>query len=592
MIAKIYLILVLFLGVHLHADDNASCLNVRIADTGWSDVSATTAVAEIILSALGYKTNIFVLSLPVAYMGLRNKDLDFFLGNWMPTQKQDIQVFLDEGSLKQIHQNLLGARFSLAVPDYVYEQGVHSFADLERHYKDFSGKIYGIEPGNDGNRLISAMIEKNAFGLKNWELVESSEQGMLVSVEQAVQNHEWIAFLAWAPHPMNITMNIHYLSGGDEYFGANFGAASVHTVTRSDYQQECPNLYNFLTRLTFTVEAENYLMNLMSNKGLSAQEAALVWLKDYEAIALDWLKGVKDSKGNSGAKAFLDVIQVEETKKAYALPIGEWIKNGLEILNKHFSVQFRYVSSTIESIISSFTAFLLTIHWLIFVLSFTILSFIVRRSYKLSLLILVGLLLIVNLALWKETLQTLVLVGMSTIISVSIGVPLGIWAAHRPVVYKVLRPLLDLMQTLPTFVYLIPTLILFGLGICPGLISTIIFAIAAPIRLTYLGISKTPHELKEAIIAFGASPWQRLVKVEIPSAWPSIMTGLSQCIMLSLSMVVIAALVGAEGLGEPVVRALNTVDIKLGCEAGLAIVIVAIILDRLLSGSIASSVGK
>jgi glycine betaine/proline transport system permease protein len=191
-----------------------------------------------------------------------------------------------------------------------------------------------------------------------------------------------------------------------------------------------------------------------------------------------------------------------------------------------------------------------------------------------------SLLLVVNLGLWEETMQTLTLVVFSTLLCMIIGVPVGIAAAHRPWLYTVVRPILDLMQTIPTFVYLIPALILFGLGVVPGLVATAIFAIAAPIRLTHLGVTSVPKPLMEAGIAFGASKWQLLTKVELPHALPTIMAGLTQCIMLSLSMVVIAALVGADGLGKPVVRALNTVNIAKGFEAGLAIVIMAILLDR------------
>jgi ABC-type proline/glycine betaine transport system permease subunit len=169
-------------------------------------------------------------------------------------------------------------------------------------------------------------------------------------------------------------------------------------------------------------------------------------------------------------------------------------------------------------------------------------------------------------------------------------VPIGIAAAHRPWLEAALRPLLDLMQTIPTFVYLIPTLILFGLGVVPGLISTVIFALPAPIRLTTLGVASVPRPLIEAGQAFGASRWQLLWKVEIPSALPSIMAGVTQCIMLSLSMVVIAALVGADGLGKPVVRALNSVNIADGFEAGLAIVIVAILGPGLINAMLAVAV--
>ncbi len=204
-----------------------------------------------------------------------------------------------------------------------------------------------------------------------------------------------------------------------------------------------------------------------------------------------------------------------------------------------------------------------------------------HRSVSLVVFIIASLLLILNLGYWQEMLETFVMVFSATTISVLIGVPLGIMAAHRPWVYTLMRPILDLMQTVPTFVYLIPTLVLFGLGVVPGLISTIIFAIAAPIRLTYLGVTRVPEELIEAGKAFGANRTKLLYKVELPAALPSIMAGITQCIMLSLSMVVIAALVGADGLGKPVVRALNTVNISQGFEAGLAIVLVAIILDRL-----------
>ena len=211
-----------------------------------------------------------------------------------------------------------------------------------------------------------------------------------------------------------------------------------------------------------------------------------------------------------------------------------------------------------------------------------------HRSIGLVIFVAASMLLIINLGYWVETIQTLVLVVSATTISVLVGVPIGIAAAHRPWLYTILRPILDLMQTIPTFVYLIPTLILFGLGYVPGLISTIIFAIAAPIRLTYLGISKVPTELVEAGLAFGCTKSKLLYKVELPAAMPNIMAGVTQCIMLSLSMVVIAALVGADGLGKPVVRALNTVNISQGFEAGIVIVLVAIMLDRICKSPSAS----
>ncbi|MEI7515863.1 MAG: choline ABC transporter permease subunit [Betaproteobacteria bacterium] len=263
------------------------------------------------------------------------------------------------------------------------------------------------------------------------------------------------------------------------------------------------------------------------------------------------------------------------------LPLGDSIAAGVERLTKGAPWLFDAVSEGLSALVLGFTGALLWVQPLLLIGVFTAVAWGLQRSLRLAAFVAAALLLIVNLGYWTETMETLSLVLFATVACVLIGVPIGIAAAHRPWLESGLRPLLDLMQTVPTFVYLIPTLILFGLGVVPGLISTVIFALPAPIRLTTLGIASVPRPLIEAGQAFGASRWQLLWKVEIPSALPTIMAGVTQCIMLSLSMVVIAALVGADGLGKPVVRALNSVNIADGFEAGLAIVIVAIVLDRL-----------
>ena len=265
----------------------------------------------------------------------------------------------------------------------------------------------------------------------------------------------------------------------------------------------------------------------------------------------------------------------------HKLPIGKTIKLGVDALNDHAAGFFDAVSTGLGTAINTIVDGLQAVPPLLLVLIFVGLTWLLHRRWQLALLVLVSGLLVINLGYWQETVETLALVVFSTAICMIVGVPLGIAAAHRPALFAALRPLLDLMQTIPTFVYLIPTLILFGLGVVPGIISTVIFALPAPIRLTHLGISSVPPTLIEAGEAFGATRWQLLRKVELPHAAPTIMAGLTQCIMLSLSMVVIAALVGAGGLGKPVVRALNTVNIAMGFEAGLAIVLLAIALDRI-----------
>ncbi len=266
---------------------------------------------------------------------------------------------------------------------------------------------------------------------------------------------------------------------------------------------------------------------------------------------------------------------------SFNIPLGEYIELFFDWLVDNTSGFFDAMAESLEWLINFSTDALTWMHPGAFIVVLALFAFWLHRSVGLVLYAVASLLLIWNLGYWVETMQTLSLVLYATLFCILLGLPIGIYAAHHPRLYTVLRPVLDLMQTVPPFVYLIPTLTLFGLGVVPGLISTIIFAIAAPVRLTYLGISEVPKEMVEAGQSFGATRSQLLWRIELPAAAANIAAGVTQCIMLSLSMVVIAALVGADGLGKPVVRALNTVDIASGFEAGLAIVLLAILLDRL-----------
>jgi len=264
------------------------------------------------------------------------------------------------------------------------------------------------------------------------------------------------------------------------------------------------------------------------------------------------------------------------------IPVGRTAANGFDWLQTHGEWFFDGLSDTLEALIESILWILQTPHPLLVIGAFVLLTWGLQRSWKTCLLVALGFVFIINQDYWEETTESLTLVLSACLVCMGLGVPIGIAAAHRPRLYRVMRPILDLMQTLPTFVYLIPAIVFFGIGLVPGLIATVIFVLPAPIRLTHLGIVSTPRPLLEAAEAFGATPFQTLVKVELPYAFPQIMTGLNQTIMLSLSMVVIAALVGADGLGVPVVRALNQVNTSLGFESGFIIVVVAIMLDRML----------
>jgi glycine betaine/proline transport system permease protein len=268
---------------------------------------------------------------------------------------------------------------------------------------------------------------------------------------------------------------------------------------------------------------------------------------------------------------------------SWKIPIGPWGKAVIDFIVAYFQWLFDALKVSLNFVVEGTTYLLLQIPPVLLAIALAGVAYWMRRSYYLAIAVLIGLLFIINQGLWKETVQTLVLVVAATALSMAIGVPLGIWAAHKPRVWAAMQPVLDLMQTMPTFVYLIPILILFGLGAAPALIVTIIFAMPAPVRMTYLGITSIPKPMIEAGESFGATKRQLLWKVELPAALPSIMAGLTQCIMLSLSMVVFATLIGAPSLGNPVNKALANRNIPLGIEAGLAIVILAIILDRALA---------
>jgi len=264
------------------------------------------------------------------------------------------------------------------------------------------------------------------------------------------------------------------------------------------------------------------------------------------------------------------------------IPVGATARDAFDWLQDNGAPVFDAIEAGLRGLIDAILWALQTPPPLLVIAVFTALTWAIQRRWQPCVIVALGLLFIVNQGYWRATTESLTLVLSACVVCMGVGVPIGIAAAHRPRLYAAMRPVLDLMQTLPTFVYLIPAIVFFGIGMVPGLIATVVFVLPAPIRLTHLGVSSTPQPLLEAARAFGATPGQTLWKVELPHAFPQIMAGLNQTIMLSLSMVVIAALVGASGLGVPVVRALNSVNTALGFEAGFVIVVVAIVLDRML----------
>ncbi|MGK6312502.1 choline ABC transporter substrate-binding protein [Neorhizobium sp. DT-125] len=294
---------VLVLATGAMAAEPEACGTVRFSDVGWTDITATTATASVLLKALGYETDVKVLSVPVTYSSLKNKDIDVFLGNWMPTQEADVRPYLTDKSVESFGPNLVGAKYTLATNAKGAELGIKDFKDIAKQKDALEGKIYGIEPGNDGNRLILGMVEKNTFDLGGFEVVESSEQGMLAQVARADKAGQPVVFLGWEPHPMNSNFKLTYLSGGDDVFGPNFGGAEVYTNVRAGFTDECPNVGAFIKNLKFSLSMENEIMGGILNDGDEPEDAATKWLKANGTAVEPWLAGVTTKDGKPGLEA-------------------------------------------------------------------------------------------------------------------------------------------------------------------------------------------------------------------------------------------------------------------------------------------------
>jgi glycine betaine/proline transport system substrate-binding protein len=295
---------VLFGASTAQADISDACKTVTFSDVGWTDITATTATASVMLDALGYNAKIELLSVPVTYTSLKNGDVDVFLGNWMPTMSADIKPYLEDGSVEKLKANLEGAKYTLAVSQAAYNAGLKSFQDIAKFKDELDGEIYGIEPGNDGNRLIQDMIDKNQFDLGGFKLVESSEQGMLAQVKRMTSRDKFIVFLGWEPHPMNAKYDMEYLDGGDDVFGPNYGGATVYTNVRKGFLADCPNAGKFVDNLKFSLPMENQIMDSILNDNEDPKKAATTWLKANADTAYGWLDGVTTVDGGD-AKAAL-----------------------------------------------------------------------------------------------------------------------------------------------------------------------------------------------------------------------------------------------------------------------------------------------
>ncbi|MBU2961702.1 choline ABC transporter substrate-binding protein [Citreicella sp. C3M06] len=278
----------------------ADCDTVTMSDVGWTDITTTTAAAKHVIEALGYDVNVKVLSVPVTFASLESDDVDVFLGNWMPAQNSSIAPYLDSGEIESINTNLEGTKYTLATTQAAWDAGLQSYADIAKFEDELDGKIYGIEPGNEGNAYLVSLIEENTFGLGEFEVVESSEQGMLAQARRLVDDGDFVVFLGWEPHPMNANFDLKYLPGGEDFFG---GEGVVNTVTRKGYAAECPNLGKLFGQMDFSLPMENLIMGQILDDGADPEDATLDWIKANPEAVLAWVDGVSTLGGEDGTAA-------------------------------------------------------------------------------------------------------------------------------------------------------------------------------------------------------------------------------------------------------------------------------------------------
>ncbi len=278
----------------------ADCGTVTMSDVGWTDITTTTATSKHVLEALGYEVDVKILSVPVTYASLSSGDLDVFLGAWIPAQSGVLQPYLDDASIDELATNLEGTVYTLAVPTYTFDKGLQSFADIENFRDSLDGKIYGIEPGNEGNQYLVSLTEQDGTGLTDFEVIESSEQGMLAQVARAYEKGEDVVFLGWAPHPMNANFELSYLPGGEEFFG---GIGTVETLTRSGYADECPNLGALFSNISFTLAMENKIMGEILDEGADPDEATMAWIAENKDTVMGWVDGVTTADGGDAVAA-------------------------------------------------------------------------------------------------------------------------------------------------------------------------------------------------------------------------------------------------------------------------------------------------
>lgn len=598
----------------VYAGENADKSNQKqdktlvLADSGWDSIRIHNAIAAAIIeNGYGYSTDIINGSSPIVIRGLRQGDIDICMEAWTDNIKDVYEPGIKSGEIIELSINFDDNAQGLYVPTYMIEgdeerniepmtPDLRSIKDLPKYWEVFEdpadpskGRIYGAPPNWTADEILRTKMEtynlKETYDYFN----PGSDTSLNTSLVSAYEKGEpWVGYY-WDPTWITGKYDLTLLEDepfDEEKWGngyaCEFPGVKVTVAANKQLLDTAPDVVEFLQNYKTSTKLTSQMLAYMQDNDAEAEEVANWFLSEYEDIWTQWVPDdiaikVRESSDSSG-RWFKNGIK--EFPEEINVRLGFYVEQFVEWLNDHCKGFFDALGTGVSWIVSHIHALLASIPWFVFI----ILIFIAgwrMLDWKAGLLYGIMTFLIGGLGLWNEMLFTLAIVITGVIISIVLGIPIGIRMAYSSKLETFMKPLLDGAQTMPSFVHLIPAMIFFGLGTVPAVFATIIYSIAPCIRLTNLAIRNVPKEMREAAYSYGSSPWQVLIKVELPQAMPTIMTGINQTTMAAMSMVVVSSMIGAKGLGEKVLIAINRTDIAMGFDAGISIVFLAIIIDRI-----------
>ncbi|HZJ83833.1 MAG TPA: glycine betaine ABC transporter substrate-binding protein [Clostridia bacterium] len=579
-----------------------------LTDVGWDSIRIHNAIASTIIEeGYGYPTEVMVASSPIMATALAQGDLDICMEVWVDNILDVYVPAVEKGDIVQLSINFDDNAQGLYVPTYVIEgdpergiepmapnlRSIHDLPDYWELFEDpdnpSKGRIYGAPPGYVADEILKTKIINSNIDDSYTYFSPGSDSALNTSLVAAIEKGEpWVGY-SWDPtwimgtYDMTLLEDVPYTEELwlDDY-SSEFPGVEVAVSVNKDLLETAPDVVEFLSNYETNTEITSELLSYMQENDSDIDKAAQWFFEEYEDLWKGWVSEDTALKVTDALESGSSLSDQYEAKfpQFFNIKLGYYVEKSVDWLTHNWRGFFEALTSGVNAIVSGVQKLLVVTPWFVFLAIVFVLGWL-TKDWKAGLVYVAMLFIIGLLGLWNEMMYTLAIVLTSVIISITIGIPIGIYAAHSPRLEGIINPLLDGMQTMPSFVYLIPSMIFFGLGTVPAVFATIIYSVPPCIRLTSLAIKEVPEEMTEAAHSFGSSFWQILTKVELPHALPTIMTGVNQTTMMAMSMVVISSMIGAKGLGENVLIAINRSDIALGFNSGISIVFLAIIIDRI-----------